>query len=164
MNRFGVSFRAGLAVCAFVVTGRAGADEKLPAFTNVTGGTYTLPAAKDCKAVVLIFFGHDCPISNKYAPEIARLHKSYASRGIAFCIVYADADLKAADARKHAKEYGFPCPAILDPKMVLARKVGATVKPEAAVLSRRARCFTAVGSTTSTLTLASAVSSRPNAN
>lgn len=110
------------------------ADE---AFENVLGGTYRLPGPDDCKAVVLIFFGHDCPISNGYTKEIVRLCKEYVPKKIAFCVIYADADLGVDDARKHAKEYGFTCPAILDPKMSLALKVGATVKPETAVLSSK---------------------------
>ena len=104
-------------------------------FTNVLGGTYSLPGPGDCKAVVLLFWGHDCPISNAYAPEITRLCKEFSPKGIAFCVVYADADLTAEEAHKHAKDYGCTCPAILDSKMSLALKVGATIKPEAAVLS-----------------------------
>ncbi len=104
-------------------------------FVDVLGDKYALPGPDDCKAVVLLFFGHDCPISNGYTPEIVRLCKVYFPKQIAFCVVYADADLGADDARKHAKEYGLTCPAILDPKMSLALKIGATVKPEAAVLS-----------------------------
>ena len=104
-------------------------------FTDVRGGQYRLPGPDDCKAFLLLFLGHDCPVSNGYAPEVGRLCQEYTPKGVAFCVVYADADLGVADARKHAKEYGFPCPAVLDPTMRLALKVGATVKPEAAVLS-----------------------------
>ncbi len=104
-------------------------------FVDVLGDKYSLPGPDDCKAVVLLFVGHDCPISNGYAPEIVRLCKEYTPKKVAFCVVYADADIKKDDARKHAKEYGLTCPAILDPEMKLALKVGATVKPEAAVLS-----------------------------
>jgi len=104
-------------------------------FIDVLGEKYTLPGPDDCKAVVLIFIGHDCPISNGYTPEIVRICKDYMPKGVAICVVYADADLSRVEARKHAKEYGFCCPAVLDPQMTLARRVGATVKPEAAVLS-----------------------------
>ncbi len=104
-------------------------------FVDVLGDKYRLPGPDDCKAVVLIFLGHDCPISNGYAPEIVRLCKEYTPKKVAFCVVYADADIGEDAARKHAKDYGYTCPAILDPKMRLALKVGATVKPEAAVLS-----------------------------
>lgn len=102
-------------------------------FVNVLGGTWHLP--RNRKAIVLIFFGHDCPISNGFAPEINRLHREFSPLGIEFCIVYADADLGVAAAQAHAKKYGFACPCILDPGLTLARKVGATIKPEAAILS-----------------------------
>ena len=104
-------------------------------FVNVLGDKYHLPGPDDCKAIVLLFIGHDCPISNGYTKEIVRISKEYMPKKIAFCVIYADADLGVDDARKHAKEYGFTCPAILDPKLSLALKVGATVKPETAVLS-----------------------------
>ena len=104
-------------------------------FVDVLGDKYTLPGPDDCTAVVLLFVGYDCPISNSYAKEIVRLCKEFMPKKVAFCVVYADADISQDDARKHAKEYGFCCPAVLDPKMTLALKVGATVKPETAVLS-----------------------------
>jgi hypothetical protein len=104
-------------------------------FVDVLGDKYSIPGPDDCTAVVLLFVGYDCPISNSYTKEIVRLCKEFMPKKVAFCVVYADSDISKEDARKHAKEYGFTCPAILDPKMTLALKVGATVKPETAVLS-----------------------------
>ena len=104
-------------------------------FVDVLGDKYSLPGPDDCKAVVLLFIGNDCPISNGYSKEIVRLCKEYMPKKVAFCVVYAEADLSKDDARKHAKDYGYCCPAILDPMMTLAMKVGATIKPESAVLS-----------------------------
>ena len=130
-----------LPVCVLAVAliCSAGAEPEKPltelAFTDVAGKSYRLPRPDDCKAIVLIFFGYDCPISNAYVPEFRRIYEEYSPKNVAFCIVYADADLALEDARKHAKDYGFTCPAILDPKMVLSLRFGATVKPEAAVLS-----------------------------
>ena len=147
MNGYVVAFHGLLAVVV-VVGLSVGADRSGPVqvptadakkasarFVNVSGGTYDLMGPDGCKAVVLIFFGHDCPISNGYAPEIVRLSREFSPKGIAFRVVYADAELGVEDARKHAKEYGLTCPAVLDPEMILARGVGATVKPEVAVLS-----------------------------
>lgn len=108
------------------------ADE---AFHNVNGEPFRLPKPGEVAATVVIFVGHDCPISNSYSPEIARIVKEFAAKKIAFCLVYADADLETEQAKKHAAEYGIPCPAILDPKLTLARRFGATIKPEVAVLS-----------------------------
>ncbi|MCX7701911.1 MAG: hypothetical protein N2039_13615 [Gemmataceae bacterium] len=50
-------------------------------------------------------------------------------------LVYADADLDMESAQRHAKEYKYICPTVLDPEMSLARWVGATIRPEAAVLT-----------------------------
>lgn len=103
-------------------------------FVRVQGGTFAMPAAGECRALALIFVGTECPIANGYAPEIKRLHEEYAPRGVTLCVVYADPDLELEEAAHHAAEYGFPCPALLDPQLTLARRVGATVVPEAAVL------------------------------
>lgn len=97
-------------------------------------GTVRVPDA-DARTTVLIFVAHDCPMSNGYAPEIARLCKEFTTRGAAFRIVYAERALADRDAATHAKEFAFPCPAILDRELRLAARVGATMTPQAALLS-----------------------------
>jgi hypothetical protein len=104
-------------------------------FVNVLGDAFRFPKASEGKSVAIVFLGADCPISNAFAPEIARIAKKFSGPKITFCVVYADADLTKEAAAKHAKEFGFTCPALLDPAMKLVRKVGATIKPEAAILS-----------------------------
>ena len=94
-----------------------------------------LTAAKGKKAVVLLFIASDCPISNSYAPEINRICARYTREKIAFSLVYSDPDLSIAAAKKHAADYGFTCPFVLDPSRRLAHRVGATVTPEAAVFA-----------------------------
>ena len=86
------------------------------------------------KAVVLIFITTDCPISNGYAPEINRICKDYEGRGIGFYLVHADRELTDAAAKKHAADYGFTCPVLIDRKHELVHRLGATVTPEAVVI------------------------------
>ena len=119
------------------LTQHTGAAEKLAeaVFTDVAGQPHRLPGRDECRALVLFFVTHDCPMSNGYAPEIARIFQAFTPRGAAFRVVYAERGLVAADAARHAKEFGFPCPAILDRDLRLAARVGATMTPEAAVLS-----------------------------
>jgi hypothetical protein len=88
----------------------------------------------DQKAVVLIFVGVECPISNSYAPEINRIIKDFKDKGVDFYIVYSDPDVSVDSAKKHAKDFGYTCPGLLDPKQALLNKVKATVTPEAAVV------------------------------
>jgi hypothetical protein len=91
----------------------------------------------DAKAAVVLFIRRDCPISNGYAPEVARIIAAYSARKVKFYLVHVDPDLSAKDARAHAKEFRYPtdvAPVLLDGKRVLAAKLGATVTPEAVVV------------------------------
>lgn len=88
---------------------------------------------KDAKALILIFISNDCPIANRYAPEIERLHKRYASNQMAFILVHSDPSETQQAIDKHARDFGLTCKVVRDADQGLARKAGATVTPEAAV-------------------------------
>jgi hypothetical protein len=86
---------------------------------------------------VLLFIAPDCPISNGYAPEITRIAKTYGTQRVSFFAVHADPRVSADVANRHAKEYGYEFPILLDPQQKLARHIGASITPQAAVLDRR---------------------------
>jgi hypothetical protein len=85
------------------------------------------------KADVLLFIRSDCPISNRYAPEIERLYRKYSPQNITFHLVYTEPGLTAAGMEKHRQEYGYTIPAVLDPNHRLAIQARVQVTPEAAV-------------------------------
>lgn len=87
------------------------------------------------RGAVIVFVRTDCPISNAYAPEIRRMVDQYAARGIDFYLVYAMKDLPEAEAREHATQYAYNCPTLIDRRHELVKALGATVTPEAFVLS-----------------------------
>jgi hypothetical protein len=89
--------------------------------------------APGATAVVLIFTRTDCPISNRYAPEVRRLYERFHDQGVRFWLVYPDPGITVEDIEKHLAEYAYPLPALRDPRHVLARRAGATITPEAAV-------------------------------
>ena len=91
------------------------------------------PAEKS--ASVLIFYGHDCPISNGYAPEINRICASHTN--FAFYIVQVDTDLTPTAAKEHAKEYDLHAPVLLDPQHRLVKLLKPTVTPEVVVLGKK---------------------------
>src|SRR5438045_1118735 len=74
------------------------------------------------KAVVLIFVSSECPISNRYAPEIRRLHKEFSSEGIKFWLIYPNADDSSAAIRQHTNDYKFACLVLRDPGHVLVKR------------------------------------------
>jgi hypothetical protein len=96
--------------------------------------TVALPAAAQEKARVLIFTTIECPISNRYAPEIARLHDEFAPQGISFSLVFANPADTEADIAAHVKRFGYRMPVVRDPAHALVKKAGVTIAPEAAVL------------------------------
>ncbi len=87
------------------------------------------------RAIVLIFTRTDCPIANRYAPEVQRLHRTFAPQGVAFRLVYLDAGEPSPAIRTHLREYGYDIPALRDPRHVLVSLTGARATPEAAVFT-----------------------------
>jgi hypothetical protein len=91
------------------------------------------------RAIVFVFVSRDCPISNKYAPELRRLHDRFTPPGVVFRLIYPNPSESADDIRRHVNEYGYGGQALRDPHHDLVRLTNATVTPEAAVynVSRR---------------------------
>jgi hypothetical protein len=90
------------------------------------------------KVVVLIFVRTDCPIANRYAPEIMRLSAAHASDA-AFWMVYPDKRESSEEIRKHEVEYHLALPVLRDPQHELMKRAQVSVTPEAAVLDAKGR-------------------------
>lgn len=91
------------------------------------------------QASVLIFTRSDCPISNRYAPELNRLAASFAPRNVAFWSIYVDKSQDPALIRQHVADYQLPGRVAIDRKHRLVALVGAQVTPEAALFDARGR-------------------------
>ena len=88
---------------------------------------------------VLIFVNPECPISNRYAPEIQRMAKAFEPKNATFWLVYPDPDLLTETIQKHLKEYGCSLRALRDPRHLLVKRSQAQVTPEAAVFTADGR-------------------------
>ncbi len=93
-------------------------------------------ATADAKAVVFLFTATDCPISNRYAPEIQRLYREYSDKGVTFLLIYPNPADTPALIRDHAKSFGYPAEAWRDPTQSLVKAAKVTIAPEAAVFVR----------------------------
>lgn len=101
-----------------------------------TSGAVHSPAEwRGKSAVVLFFVMTDCPLANGYVPEMNRIRADYAAKGVAVYAIQTDNTISDADVRKYVKDFGYTFPVLNDPRNTLARFAGATVSPEAAVLS-----------------------------
>jgi len=81
---------------------------------------------------VLIFVRTDCPISNRYAPQIQRISSEYGTK-VALWLVYPSRTSTAEKIRQHEHEYGYKLPALRDPQHALVTRAQIQVTPEAAV-------------------------------
>ena len=109
-----------------------GSDPPLANVHDLEGHAVNPFANSQSKATALIFIRTDCPISNRYAPEIERLKTKYAPE-VTFWLVYPDPDVTSQQIRDHVKEFSLSVAPIQDPQHQLVHKAAATVTPEAAV-------------------------------
>jgi hypothetical protein len=92
-------------------------------------------AAWAAKAEVLFFVSTDCPISNSFAPEIQRICRDYAAKGVGCSLFYEDFQVDTAAVHKHLAEYGYDhIPAVIDADGRVAAKAHATITPQAVVI------------------------------
>src|SRR5687767_11600084 len=97
-------------------------------------GRTAKPFATTNLAVAFVFVATECPISNRYAPEVQRLRAKFPE--IQFWLVYPNVTESDEAVMKHAKEFGHKAPVLRDPKRKLVQVARARVTPEAAVFGR----------------------------
>lgn len=85
------------------------------------------------RVVVLVFAASDCPIANRYVPEIARLRREFAARGVRFWWVFPNADDTAAKVRRHDRAFAIQEDVVLDRRQTLVARSHVRTTPEAAV-------------------------------
>ena len=95
-----------------------------------------LAPAPGVRATVLVFITTDCPIANRYAPEIQRLTSIFTPQGVRFWLVYANPHEPVASIRNHLRQFQYAIPALRDPEHALVRFTKVTVSPEAAVVDQ----------------------------
>ncbi|MBI1757206.1 MAG: hypothetical protein HYR64_08890 [Fimbriimonas ginsengisoli] len=113
------------------LVGASGSQVRL---ASPDGTTRLLPEGRGLECFVFVL--RDCPNANQAAPEMERIAKAYAAKGVRFWIVFEDPDVGEASAARHMREFGLSWGAVLDPEHRLARKVGARASPEASVFRR----------------------------
>jgi hypothetical protein len=105
-----------------------------PTVVDIAGKLHDPLKPDGRKATVVVFTLPDCPIANAFAPEINRLVADYSAKGVGFFLAHVDRELSAADAQKHATEFSFRCPVLLDSQHTLVKALGATKTPQAFLL------------------------------
>jgi hypothetical protein len=90
----------------------------------------------NARAFVFAFVSTDCPISNRYAPELQRLKERFSRRGAAFWLVYPNRSESSEQVSAHLKEFRYDMAALRDPDHVLVQRAAVRVTPEVAVFTK----------------------------
>jgi thiol-disulfide isomerase/thioredoxin len=105
------------------------------AIRDTNGAVHTPSEWRGHPAIVLFFAAPECPLSNGYVPEMNRIQEAYVKRGVLTFAVQADIGMSPDTAASYARDYYYEFPMLLDVEQRLVRLAGATVTPQAAVLS-----------------------------
>ena len=92
-----------------------------------------IAAGPQTVATVFVFTTTDCPIANRYAPEIKRLAERFRTSGVQFQLVYAVPGDTDAIVRQHVTKFAYYLPYVRDVKLELVKRTGVSVTPEVAV-------------------------------
>ena len=130
-----------LVLCSVVVAADAVRTRDV-GVRDVTGGMLK-PFAAGTAASLVFFVATDCPVSNGYAPEIQRVCREYAPRGVACSLLYEDVETATTErvldqqVRTHVSEYGYrDLPAAIDRHRSAATAAQAAVTPTAVIVDR----------------------------
>jgi hypothetical protein len=94
------------------------------------------PFRSAARVRVFLFVRTDCPITNRYAPDLQRLAQEFAGRAVEFWLVYPDPSESARAIQDHMAQYSFPGQPLRDPRHELVKRARATVAPESAVFDQ----------------------------
>ena len=103
---------------------------------NLNGAPVTELVLPGKRVLVLFFAASDCPISNRYLPEMERLQHEFANRGAQFREVYPNPGDTTSVVRQHSTETGDATDIVIDREQSLVEMAHVTVTPEAAVFVR----------------------------
>src|ERR1700722_454577 len=93
---------------------------------DLDGRPVTQLAPPGSRAVVLFFAASDCPVSNRYIPEIQRLATQFEPSGVRLWFVYPNPGDTAKVVRAHNREFSITTNTLLDNKQSLTQMAHAT--------------------------------------
>ncbi|HWQ32428.1 MAG TPA: thioredoxin-like domain-containing protein [Blastocatellia bacterium] len=122
-------------ICLIGALAAAGPPQDSLRLADLSGRQVAPFAVTDPEVLVFIFVRSDCPISNRYAPEVKRLAQKFADKA-KFRLIYPGADETSEAIRQHLSDYEYSLEALRDEQHALVKMTGAQVTPEAAVFVR----------------------------
>ena len=122
---------SGLALALLLALPLSAQEIVLSGVTGLDGRLINEFAAGGKKALVLVFMSVDCPIANRYAPELQKLQAEFNQ--VRFVLVYPNPDDTSEMIGKNLRDYDLKWEAWRDPRHSVVKAAKVQVTPEAAV-------------------------------
>lgn len=100
-------------------------------FTSLNRDEYTLSAITKQGPVIFVFLSAECPVAQRYAMRLKRMHKVYTDKHVKIVGVYSNVNDSTEDVKEYLKKAEYPFPIVKDVNGSLARHLGATMTPQA---------------------------------
>lgn len=91
------------------------------------------------RGALLLFLDRECPVSNGYAPEMARLAQLAQNGTLAVLGVHSDPAITVEEAVRHAKEHALGFDVVVDQAQRLATASGVAIVPQAVIADPEGR-------------------------
>lgn len=113
----------------------------LPAQVSVQGlsGAETTGRWSNHRGALLFFLDRECPVSNGYAPEMARLAQLARNGKLAVLGIHSDPSTTIQEAVRHAKEHALGFDVVVDHAQRLATASGVAIVPQAVITDPEGR-------------------------
>ena len=113
----------------------------LPAQVSVQGqsGAETTGRWPNNRGALVFFLDRECPVSNGYAPEMARLAQLARNGKLAVLGIHSDPSTSIQEAVRHAKEHALVFDVVVDHPQRLATASGVAIVPQAVIADPEGR-------------------------
>jgi hypothetical protein len=126
-------FRFAGTIALALAFAHADARAASPFGLDLRGNPVRQLAGPGVRVVILFFAASDCPISNRYVPEIARLNREFSGKGARIWWVFPNPEDTAHVVEQHSRNFSIHESELLDPRQTLVAMAHATITPESAV-------------------------------
>ena len=126
-------FGAALLLAAAVASMQKSPTEA--ALADLSGRAVPLVASAGSRGSVFVFIRTDCPISDRYVPELERQQQRAAAAHVEFALVFVDPAEPSDAIRAHIQTFHYTGRVLRDDSHALVRLAGVATTPEAAAFA-----------------------------
>ena len=105
-------------------------------FPTLQGNTHALSSLLQQGPVVFVFLSTECPVAQRYAMRLKRMHAEFADKQVTIIGVYSNENDSVDDVKAYIARAEFTFPIVKDKDGSLARHLGATMTPQVHLIDK----------------------------